>query len=371
MTRGLAASAQQQTANAASSQAGSMKYSINGTTISGGGVTYGKGTNKCNELACDAVQSGSRCILLLLPIQSREAAELQVSWFDSNATSTRGVICMKGFSSADGFSKKQAVFTRKRAMLLLTAVLCLCLGLRAYSQYMARQALSLLAETRLIEIGSDGQSVSRLIGRYGVIKCNTSVSGSKNGCTNGAECQQNGADMNDYTCEIRLSPFQIFSIDSSKTSRMRGAIAFFMVYVPKYLRDLIGLRNWLVDATVQIRNKGVASVSGSAFVEGRNEWLGNSWRLSSSVVGDDQASTAYSVEMTHLQLSENGGLAVEEFFTRSATREQLQVSYDLNSRCFVSLTSCVSLSDLKPSLFEYLRGHPEIRTNFDVNEYLK
>jgi cell wall-associated NlpC family hydrolase len=45
--------------NAASSQAGSMKYSINGTTISGGGVTYGKGTNKCNEFACDAVQSGT------------------------------------------------------------------------------------------------------------------------------------------------------------------------------------------------------------------------------------------------------------------------------------------------------------------------
>ncbi len=51
--------AQQQTANAASSQAGSMKYSINGTTISGGGVTYGKGTNKCNEFACDSVQSGT------------------------------------------------------------------------------------------------------------------------------------------------------------------------------------------------------------------------------------------------------------------------------------------------------------------------
>ena len=51
--------AQQQTANAASSQAGSMKYSVNGTTISGGGVTYGKGTNKCNEFACDSVQSGT------------------------------------------------------------------------------------------------------------------------------------------------------------------------------------------------------------------------------------------------------------------------------------------------------------------------
>jgi hypothetical protein len=53
--------AQQQSqaaANIVSSQNGSMKYAVNGTTVAANGTVYHRG-DKCNEFACDVTQSAT------------------------------------------------------------------------------------------------------------------------------------------------------------------------------------------------------------------------------------------------------------------------------------------------------------------------
>jgi len=115
---------------------------------------------------------------------------------------------------------------------------------------------------------------------------------------------------------------------------------------------------------VHVQNGRVKSVNGDAFVEGGSKWLGNSWH---KLPGVDKASSAYSVEMSSLNIAQNGGSGLDESFTPSATNEQVQISYDFNRSCFIGFIPCSTLCDFKPSLFKYLKAHPDIRGNFDTN----
>jgi hypothetical protein len=247
---------------------------------------------------------------------------------------------LTGMKSASG---KRSGFMLKIVLSLLAVLLISCGGLHIYSRYAVDRALSLLSEATLIKVDDTEEPVLSLVARYG-------------GTKRYPESTQAGSAS--YSYEIKLSPFQVFS-------NGHGAMAHLMVYVPNYLRGFLGLRNWLVLVGVRIQNGRVESVNGDAFVEGGSRWLGNSWHKLSSRV--DEASSAYSIEMSSLNISRNGGSGVDESFTPVATHEQVQTSYDLNRSCFTGFIPCSTLCDFKPSLFGYLKEHPEIRGNFDTN----
>jgi hypothetical protein len=246
---------------------------------------------------------------------------------------------LTGMKAAFG---KRSGFMLKIILSLLAVLLISCVGLHIYSRYAVHRALSMLSEAALIKVGDNEETVLPLVARYG-------------GAKRYPESTQ--ATSTSYSYEMKLSPFQVFS-------NGHGAMAYLMVYVPNYLRGFLGLRNWLVLAGVHIQNGRVESVNGDAFVEGGHGWLGNNWH---KLAGIDKASSAYSVEMSSLNITQNGGSGLDESFTPLATLDQAQISYDFNRSCFTGFIPCSTLCDFKPSLFRYLKAHPEIRGNFDTN----
>jgi len=246
---------------------------------------------------------------------------------------------LTGMKAAFG---KRSGLMLKITLSLIVALLVCSVGFRIYSRYAVDRAQSMLSEATLIKVGDNEETVLPFVARYGGTKWYPEPS------------QTNGAS---YSYEIKLSPFQVFS-------NGHGAMAYVMVYVPNYLRGFLGLRNWLVLAGVHIQNGRVQSVNGDAFVEGGHGWLGNNWH---KLAGIDEASSAYSVEMSSLNITQNGGSGLDESFTPLATLDQAQISYDFNRSCFTGFIPCSTLCDFKPSLFRYLKAHPEIRGNFDTN----
>lgn len=237
---------------------------------------------------------------------------------------------------------KRSVFMLKLALSLIVALLVCCFALRAYSRYTVHRALSMLSEAALIGVGDNEEIVLPLVARYG-------------GTKRYPESTQ--IDSASYSYEVKLSPFQVFS-------NGHGAMAYLMIYAPDYLRGFLGLRNWLVLVGVQIQNGRVKSVNGDAFVEGGHGWLGNNWH---KLAGIGEAPSSYSIEMSFLNIAQNGGSGLDESFTPIATHEQVQVSYDFNHSCFTGFIPCRTLCDFKPNLFRYLKAHPEVRGNFDTN----
>jgi len=237
---------------------------------------------------------------------------------------------------------KRSGFMLKISLSLIVALLVCSVGLRIYSRRAVQRALSMLSEAALIKVGDNEEAVLPLVARYGGTK---------------SYPRSIQADSASYSYEIKLSPFQVFS-------NGHGAMAYVMVYVPNYLRGFLGLRNWLVLVGVHIQNGRVESVNGDAFVEGGSRWLGSSWHKLS---GADGASSAYSIEMSSLNITQNGGSGLDESFTPKATHEQVQISYDFNRSCFTGFIPCSTICDFRPRLFRYLKAHPEIRGNFDTN----
>jgi hypothetical protein len=237
----------------------------------------------------------------------------------------------------------------KRSGLMLKIILSLfavllisCVGLHIYSRYAVDRAVSMLTEAALIKVGDSEETVLPFVARYGGIKGNPSST---------------QADSAGHSYGMKLSPFQVFS-------NGHGAMAYLMAYAPNYLRDPLGLRNWLVVVDINLQNGHVKSVSGDAFVEGGGKWLGNSWH---KLAGVDEASSAYSVSMSFLNIAQSGGSGLDESFTPIATHDQERISYDFNRSCFTGLIPCSTLCDFNPSLFRYLKSHPEIEGNFDAN----
>ena len=140
-----------------------------------------------------------------------------------------------------------------------------------------------------------------------------------------------------------------------------------MSHLPNYLRDSIGLRNWMIEVGVRIHEGRVVSVSGGAFVEGRSGWLGNSWKQSSETPKDGSEPRNYAIDSIILEFPPAGGLGIRQILTPTTTIEQAQNAYSFNDHCFTGLIPCASFCDFKPGLFRYLKAHPEIRGNFDTN----
>jgi hypothetical protein len=236
---------------------------------------------------------------------------------------------------------KRSSFMLKIALSLLTVLLISCVGLHIYSRYAVDRALSLLSDATLIKVDDNEESVLPLITRYGGSKWYPE------------SIQTNSAS---YSYDIKQSPFRVFS-------NGHGAMAYLMAYMPNHLRDFLGLRNWLVVVGIHIQNGRVTYVNGSAFVEGGDRWLGNSWH---KLAGIYEASRAYSVKMSFLDIAQGGGSGLNESFTPIATHEQVQISYDFNRSCFTGFIPCSTICDFKPRLIQYLKAHPEVKVNFDA-----
>lgn len=260
---------------------------------------------------------------------------------------------------------------RSRLIVRLTVVVLAFLfviscGLHFYMRYRMGQALSLLSEAKSIKTGDGEQSVISLAARYGGTKFPLS-SFSEGKCATNDTCQNDKLELHTYSYEIRLSPFHVFSLKSGQTAPFLSAFAFLLIHGPNYLREPLGLRNWLIAVVFRVQDGHVTTVRGNAFVEGRSGWLGNSWMRSSEKFGHDVAPGTLSIQMAFLTLAADGGSTLEETLSPLASVEQVKASYEVNDRCFTGLIPCASLCEFKPSVFRYLNAHPEVSVDFDTD----
>jgi len=239
-------------------------------------------------------------------------------------------------------------------LLLFISILVFSIVLHVYSQTLARKAFSLLSEAATIKVGSTENSIMPFVSRYGGAKLHPSTSFEDDTYDVKGDRQIDGPkNLNSY--EVKISPFHAFTAKGERTGRLHTALIYLMGHSPNYLRDPLGLRNWLVGVHVRIQDGRVAAVSRIALVEGSNGWLGDDWTHSSELDEANGVSPAYSVETTILEIPPDNGQGLIEWLTPRASSDQVQASNNLNNRCFTGILPCASLRDLKPDVFKYLK----------------
>jgi hypothetical protein len=271
-----------------------------------------------------------------------------------------GDICKRSNFSLLSSKGKRFRLMLMIALLLFISILVFSIVLHVYSQSLARKALSLLSESATIKVGSTENSIMPFVSRYGGSKWHPSTSFADDTYDDKVNRQISGS-TNVYSYEMKISPFHAFTAKGEQTGRLHTALIYLMGHSPNYLRDPLGLRNWLVVVHVRIQDGRVAAVSGTSLVEGSNGWLGDDWTHSSELDEANGVSPAYSVETTILEIPPDSGQGLIEWLTPRATSDQVQASYNLNDRCFNGIHPCTSLCELKPNLFKYLKMHQEIK----------
>jgi hypothetical protein len=241
-------------------------------------------------------------------------------------------------------------------------------GLRLYMVNLSHRSISLLDESARIPIGADEGSVLPLVARYAGVKWTLPPPGPVEDCVDKAECEYQNAHRPDYQYSIALSPFSVMSFPKTQTGGVRHFLSVLMVGTPSAWRDPFSLRDWLVDVEVSIRARRVVAVDSYLYVEGRNRWLGNTWRLSAEMPSRDMRSRAYAIDGTFLTFPGNGGAGTVQYLTPAATPEQFKSAQSFNTRCIMALVPCRCLSDLTPLSFQYLSRHPDVGSSIETDD---
>jgi len=245
-------------------------------------------------------------------------------------------------------------------MFIVVLIALLCCGLRVYTTYLAHRAVALLDEAARIPVGATEESILPLVSRYGGQKQISPPPEDIEDCPNKADCEYRNAHIPGYSYEVDLSLLDVYSGRNRQAGRLRRALTVFVMRTPRFLRDSLSLRLWLVDVTIRIRAGRVEAISGGLYVEGRPAWLGNRWKLSADMPYPEWRPNTYVVDGTFLEMLYGGGAGTNHYLTPAATPEQFQAARGFNARCLTGFIPCRCLGDLNPSAFQYMSKHPEV-----------
>lgn len=254
----------------------------------------------------------------------------------------------------------------KRAVALrfvITALLAVAAfwgSLRAYGEYKAHRAISLLAEASTVQIGDPEASVLTLLERYGGYKWTPAPLLPREQWIDRQEYDYQETRQSDYKYEVEVSPFGITTLYPSHLTRLMRVIK---KALPGHLRPIFGMRNWGVGVDFAIRNGRVQSVSAMALLEGRSQWLGQEWRFAADMPHHELQGRTFVVDSTILEMEDGGGTAIENIFTTKASDQEVKTARTFNAECFTSIRPCDGLCDVVPRTLEYLKQHPEVGGN--------
>lgn len=237
-------------------------------------------------------------------------------------------------------------------------------GLRAYTVYLTHRAVILLGEATHIQIGDSEESVLPLVARYGGVKQLPPPPEPTDDCRIKAACKDRNAHIPDYTYEIDLSPFNVFSAMHQELRGIHLTLGYLMFRTPIFVRNLVSLRDWDAFAYIGIRAGRVEIVGCGLFVEGRDRWLGHSWRLSTDFPDYDKPQETYRADEGWLEINTTGDMT-SHHLTPAATAEQVQAARSINTQCLTGLIPCSSLHDLSPRAYEYKKRHPDADSNLE------
>jgi hypothetical protein len=233
-------------------------------------------------------------------------------------------------------------------------------SLRAYFEYETHRAKSLLAEASRVQIGAAEASVLPMVKRYDGYKWKPEPLPPKDQWIEKDEYDYQRNLLSDYKYELEISPFGTTARDMSRWTRAMLAVRN---AVPSRLRSVLGMREWGTGVQLSIRNNRVQSVSATTLVEGRSKWLGHRWEVAEGMPRHDMRPRAYTIGSGILEMGDNGGTMIENYFTPSASEEEVQAALSFNARCLTSVAGCNGLCDFTPSALQYLEQHPDVALN--------
>ena len=268
------------------------------------------------------------------------------------------LVSMSQAESSRVLNRRVSHFALRLAIAALALILLVYCGLRSYMAYVARRSIDLLKEASLTSIGSTEDSIAPFVNRYHGVKWSPPTS-TCDDALDKADCEYKNEHLPEYQYSITASPFDVLSPAESQAGRIHHLLSILMIQTPSAWRDPFALRDWWVDVEISIREGHVVAVNGGLFVEGRNRWLGNTWRLSAEMPHVAMHQKAYVIDGSFLTFPGNGGAGTVQYLTPVATPEQFESAHNFNARCITGLFPCRCLSDLTPLVFEYLDRHPE------------
>lgn len=261
---------------------------------------------------------------------------------------------------------------RRLALRLTVATFILVLliycALRVYAVNLGHRSVALLDEAARIQVGASEASVLPLVTQYGGVKWTPPPPGPVDDCPDKAECEYQNAHRPDYQYGIALSPFNVLP-STPNQAQPRGIhylLRFLMIRIPSEWRDPLSLRDCWTTVEISIRAGRVVSVSGDLYVEGRDRWLGNTWRLSAEMPHLNMHSKAYAIDGSFLTFPGHGGAGTVQYLTSAATPEQFKSAQSFDTHCITGLVPCRCLSDLTPLAFQYLSRHPDVGSSIET-----
>jgi hypothetical protein len=270
------------------------------------------------------------------------------------------LLSMSPTASLRALSHRARRLAFKFAISAIVLIVLLCCGLRAYTVYIGHRAITLLDEAAQIPVGATEDSILPLVHRYSGFKRAAPKPTPTADCPDKADCEYQNAHIPDYTYEIQLSPFNVFSALYKQISGPQRAIALLMFRTPSFWREPLSLRAWMVYVTIPIRAGRVEGVHGAVYAEGRVRWLANTWSLSADMPNLEWQSKTYVIDGFFLTMTNTGGNGTSHYLTPAATPEQFQAARSINTSCITGLISCRCNSDLAPLAFRYLSQHPDV-----------
>lgn len=133
-------------------------------------------------------------------------------------------------------------------------------------------------------------------------------------------------------------------------------------------RRRLGLRAWVVQATITFTEGTVHSVGTGVLVEGENEWLLGNWHYSheipSYLTDRHKGNGTFRPEMsryvahwTHVHAGPETGEGLVNSVTPDATPEESNAARNINLQCLTSFRGCRSLCELMPDAHRFMRKH--------------
>ena len=245
------------------------------------------------------------------------------------------------------------------AVLVVAAVLWG--SLRAYTEYEAHRAASMLAEASRLRVGDTEESVLPLVKRYGGYKWTPEPLPPREQWTDLREYDYQRDLVSDYKYDFDVSPFGLLTTDGhvGQRGRVTRAIRAAINAVPKRLRAAIGMRDWGTLVDLSIRGGRVQSVLATAQVEGRSEWVGHEWRFVSAMPHSEMQGKAFVIDSAILEMENGTGMLIQNIFTPEASEEEVRAARKFNAACLTSMRGCDGFCDIAPRALEYLKQHPD------------
>jgi hypothetical protein len=165
---------------------------------------------------------------------------------------------------------------------------------------------------------------------------------------------------------IRVDPWHFYS-SFGRVGWVAAPIRDVLAKSGNWRRNL-GLRLWVVDGSITVKEGYIQTITLLCQVEGENEWLLALWSYLPEFSQDDLARrgsqndlppemSRYRVHWTHVHMGNDTGEGIVNSVIPLADSEELNAARTIDMRCLTSMRGCRSLCDLMPDANRYRHEH--------------